>query len=77
MNRKAVKPIVLLIVFICAMVTFSMTTNKVNIDLTANMEAATLPVVNFVHNDVVVNELHGYVREMDLLSMRDNVLPIG
>lgn len=77
MNKNAVKPIVLLIIFICAMVVFSMTTNKVNIDLTANMEEATLPVVNFVHNDVVVNELHGYVREMDLLSMRDSVLPIG
>lgn len=77
MNRKAVKPIVLIVIFICSMVFFSMTTNKVNIDLTANMEEATLPVVNFVHNDVVVNELHGYVREMDLLSMRDNVLPIG
>ena len=77
MNRKAVKPFVLIGVFICSMVIFSMTTNKVNIDLTASMEKATLPVVNFVHNDITVNELHGYVREMDLLSMRDNVLPIG
>ena len=77
MNRKAVKPVVLITIFICAMVIFSMTTNKENIDLTASMEEATLPVVNFVHNDIIVNELHGYVREMDLLSMRDNVLPIG
>lgn len=77
MNRNAVKPIVLLIIFVCAMMFFSMTTNKVNIDLTANMEEATLPVVNFEHNNIVINELHGYVREMDLLSMRDNVLPIG
>lgn len=77
MNKNAVKPIVLLIIFVCALAFFSMTTNKVNIDLTANMENATLPVISFVHNDVVVNELHGYVKEMDLLSMRDSVLPIG
>ncbi len=77
MSKKVVKPIVLVLIFIGALVIFSMTTNKVNIDLTATMEEATLPVVNFVHNDVVINELHGYVQEMDLLSMRDNVLPIG
>ena len=72
-----VKPIVLVLIFLGALVTFSMTTNKVNIDLTATMDEATLPVMNFVHNEVVINELHGYVQEMDLLSMRDNVLPIG
>ena len=77
MNKNAVKPIVLLIIFLGALLTFGMTQNQVNIDLTANMEEATLPVVSFVHNDVVINELHGYVQEMDLLSMRDNVLPIG
>ncbi len=77
MSRNAVKPMVLLVIFLCGIMAFSMTTNKVNIDLTANMEEASLPVVSFVHNDVVVNELYGYVRPMDLLSMRDNVLPIG
>ncbi|MBQ8625587.1 MAG: hypothetical protein IJ419_05470, partial [Agathobacter sp.] len=77
MSKKVVKPIVLVLIFLGALVTFSMTTNKVNIDLTATMDEATLPVMNFVHNEVVINELHGYVQEMDLLSMRDNVLPIG
>lgn len=77
MSKKVIKPIVLVLIFIGALATFGMTTNKVNIDLTANMEAASLPVVHFVHNDMVINELHGYTQEMDLLSMRDNVLPIG
>ena len=77
MSKKVVKPIVLTVIFICALVTFGVTTNKMNIDLTANMEDATLPVMYFVHNDAVINELHGYVQEMDLLSMRDNILPIG
>lgn len=77
MGKKVVKPIVLTLIFICALVTFGITTNKVNIDLTANMEEASLPVMYFVHNDTTINELHGYVQEMDMLSMRDNILPIG
>ena len=77
MSKKVIKPIVLAVIFLGALLTFGMTTNKVNIDLTANMEEASLPVVYFVHNDMVINELHGYTQEMDLLSMRDNVLPIG
>lgn len=77
MNKQAVKPIVLTLIFVCALITFGMTQNKVNIDLTANMESATLPVVNFKYDDVIINELHGYVQKMDLLSMRDDVLPIG
>lgn len=77
MGKKAVKPIVLVLIFLCALAAFSMTTNKENIDLTANMEEASLPVMHFVYNDTIINELHGYTQEMDMLSMRDNVLPIG
>lgn len=77
MNKKVIKPIVLAIIFICALVTFSVTTNKVNIDLTANMDEASLPVMYFMYNDAVLNELHGYVQEMDIMSMRDDILPIG
>lgn len=77
MGKKAVKPIVLLLIFIGALAAFSMTTNKENIDLTVNMEEASLPILYFVHNGTVINELHGYTQEMDMLSMRDNVLPIG
>lgn len=77
MSKKAVKPIVLTLVFLSALVIFSMTTNKVNIDLTTTMEEASLPVMHFVYQDTVLNELHGYSQEMDMLSMRDSVLPIG
>lgn len=77
MTKKVVKPIVLALIFICALATFGVAKNKVNIDLTANMEDASLPVMYFTYNDTVINELHGYVQEMDMLSMRDDVLPIG
>lgn len=77
MNNKYVKPIVLTVVFLVSVLVFSMTTNKVNKDSTTTMKDATLPVMHFVYDEKVINELHGYVQEMDMLSMRDGLMPIG
>ena len=77
MNRKAVKPIVLILVFLGALITFSIITNKENKDLTTTMAEATLPIMQFTYRGNVLNELHGYAQEMDVLSMRDGVMPIG
>lgn len=77
MNKKYVKPIVLTVVFLISVLVFSMLTNKVNIDSTTTMDEASLPVMHFVYDDKVINELHGYVQEMDMLSMRDGLVPIG
>ena len=76
MNRKVVRPIILALVFIGAIVTFSITINKENKNLTTSMAETTLPVLNFVYEDTKINELHGYVNEMDLGTMRDAVTPI-
>lgn len=77
MNKKYVKPIVLTVVFLISVLVFSELTNKVNKDLTTTMAEASLPIMHFVCDDQVVNELHGYVQEMDMLSMRDGLMPVG
>ena len=77
MNNKTIKPVVLTIVFVISVFVFSMLTNKVNKDSTTTMKEPTLPVVQFVYANNVMNELHGYVQEMDMLSMRDGLMPIG
>ena len=77
MNTKTVKPIVLALVFIVSVMVFSMLTNKVNKDLTTTMGEASLPVMYFKYDNMQINELHGYVQEMDMLSMRDGLMPIG
>lgn len=77
MNKKYVKPIVLTVVFLISVIVFSALTNKVNIDSTTTMKEATLPIVYFVYEDELTNELHGYVQEMDMLSIRDGLVPIG
>ena len=63
--------------FFGALITFSSLMNKENKDQTTTMESASLPVMQFVYNDMVINELHGYTSEMEMLSMRDGLLPLN
>lgn len=76
MNKKLAKPIVLLIVFFSALMFFSILTNKENRDLTTTMEEASLPVMQTVFEDTVINEMYGYTREMDALFVRDSITPL-
>ena len=77
MSKRVIKALVLVVVFFGALITFSILTNQVNEDLTTNMADASLPVMHFYIDDTTVNELHGYVKEMDVLKMRDTITPIG
>ena len=47
MSKKVIKPIVLIVVFIAALITFCITTNKGNKDMTTKQADATLPVMSF------------------------------
>jgi hypothetical protein len=77
MKKKIIRKIVMILVFIAAIIAFGFTTNQTNEDLTTTMAAATLPTVTFYYQDVEMNELHGYVNEMDITKMRDSILPIA
>jgi len=77
MSRNATRPIVLIFIFISAMVIFSMLMNKENEEQTTTMDSASLPVMQFMYGDMVLNELHGYTQEMDMLSMRDGLMPLS
>lgn len=77
MNKKIIKPVVLVVVFFAALIIFSITTNKENADMTTTMSEATLPVMYFYNGDIKIDELHGYVKEMDGTLMRDSIIPIS
>lgn len=77
MKKTWIKPLVLALVFFFALITFNIVLNKENNDLTTSMAEATLPVMRFYYNETPINELHGYVNEMDPLSMRDTITPIS
>ena len=76
MNKKLVKPTVLLVVFFSALTFFSILTNKENRDLTTTMEEATLPVMQMVFEDTIMNEMYGYTSEMDALLVRNSITPL-
>lgn len=77
MKKKVIKPIVIFTVFLAALISFSVSANQTNEDLTMAMEEATLPVVYFYLDQTAVNQLHGYTTEMDMVKMRDTITPVG
>ena len=77
MSKKVIKPIVLIVVFIAELITFCITTNKGNKDMTTKQADATLPVMSFNLDKIKINTLHGYTTEMDPTKMRDCVIPIS
>lgn len=76
MHKGAIKAIILSAVFIVAVITFSHMTNQTNEDLTTEMAEATLPVITLYNGETAINELHGYVAEMDAAYMRDTITPV-
>ena len=66
MRKGTIKAAVLAAVFIGAVLIFGRFMNDTNEDLTTEMKEATLPVITMYQGDQELNELHGYVTEMDL-----------
>lgn len=76
MRKGIQKFFILLAVFVVAVFAFSKLTNHETKDLTTDMAEATLPVVYVVDGDRLLNEMHGYVDEMSVVSMRDTITPL-
>lgn len=68
---------ILTAVFIVAVIGFSYLTNRENTDMTADIQSATLPVVSYISGETTINQLMGYVEEMDVPSMRDTITPVS
>lgn len=76
MKKTTIRALVLGTVFLVSCIIFSITTNKVNEDMTVAMSEASIPIISFYNGDTEVNALHGYLQEMDALEMRDSIIPI-
>ena len=73
MKERTIKIVVLGIVFIAALIGFSFWTNRGNADMTADMDAATLPTLSFMVEGKEANLLVGHKQEMNVVSMRDTI----
>ena len=73
MKERTIKIGVLAVVFIAALIGFSFWTNRGSADMTADMDAATLPTISFVTAGKEANLLVGHKQEMNVASMRDTI----
>lgn len=73
MKERTIKIGVLAVVFIAALIGFSIWTNRGSADMTADMDAATLPTISFVTEGKEANLLVGHKQEMNVASMRDTI----
>ena len=75
-KKKIAKILSLVAAFLITLVITSFVTNHENTNLTEEMEDPVLPRVSFTVGNYTVNELPGYVDEMDILRMRDTMTPV-
>ena len=76
MKKIIIKIITIIIAFFLGIVSMSYLYNKGNLDMTAHMAEATLPILYFERNGEYVNQTFGYTAEMDASCLRDSILPL-
>lgn len=75
-KRRLIDSAILIAVFILAVIAFSYLTNQGNDSMTADMGVAEYPQVSFSYDGYSFNSVPGYIREMDLTSVRDTISPV-
>lgn len=77
MKKLILKAVILIVVFVTALLTISNIMNKGNTDMTVEMAGATLPVVTVQYGGRDINEMHGYLEEMEVNYMRSDLTPLA
>lgn len=77
MKGRLIKVGVLAAVFVIALIASSLVINRGTDDKIVDMGAPSLPRISFLVGEQEVNALCGYIRDMDLTSMRDTITPLG
>lgn len=77
MKKIIIKIITIIIAFFLGIVMTSYLYNKGNLDMTAHMADATLPVLYFEYQGEYVNSYYGYTSKVDGSCMRNAVVPLN
>ncbi len=77
MKKIIIRWIVYAVVFIAALISFSLYFNQGTTDMTIEMAEPTLPVAYIKCGDIKINEMHGYVVSMESNTIRDSITPVG
>ncbi len=76
MKKIIIRTVYTIIVFIVSLFVIGHFTNAETVDMTAQMEAPTFPVLYFMEGSRQINQVHGYATEMEVNHLRSSVLPI-
>lgn len=76
MKKIIIKIITIIIAFLLGIVSMSYVYNTGNLDMTAHMAEATLPILYFEYGDELVNVTYGYTSETDASCMRSAIVPL-
>ena len=76
MKKIIIKIITIIIAFAAGVVSTSYLYNKGNLDMTAHMAEATLPILYYEHDGNYVNPSYGHTSEMDASCMRNAIMPL-
>lgn len=76
MKKIIIKLITIVIAFLLGIVSMSIVYNKGNLDMTAHMAEATLPVLYFEDNGEYVNPTYGYTSKADASCIRNAMIPL-
>lgn len=76
MKKMIIKGSIVVIVFFAALFITSGIMNKGNTDMTMEMGKASFPVIWVNYGGYRINEMHGYVEDMDLSQMRESITPL-
>ena len=77
MKKILLKVFTILLAFVAGIVVTSYLYNKGNLDMTAYMAEATLPILYFADGNEHVNPTYGYTSEIDVSGMRSSVMPLN
>ena len=77
MKLSVIKGVVWGAVFLVSLIIFALLTNRGNMDMTAKMEEATLPLIYLNVNNKEVNCLQGYKEEMEVAYVQDCITPLN
>ena len=76
MKKTIIKILSMIVVFFVGIIGTSHYYNEGNLDMTAHMTEATLPILYFVHEGEYVNPSYGYVDEIDASCVRGAIMPL-
>ena len=75
-GKSLIKIAIVLLTFVASVFVTGKVINKDMTDMTKEMSIATLPIVTTEYNGIEINRMYGYLSDMDINYMRDNITPL-